>query len=72
MDDLQNCHIWQVTASVYGWNHPGSASLLAECHQIVFTLELLLGSFFDENARVLLRLSNEGERMEDKRKKNQE
>ena len=32
----------------YGWNHPGGTSLLAECHQIMFTVELLPGSFFDE------------------------
>ena len=50
--------------ATYGWNHPGGTSLLAECHQIMLTVELLPGSFFDENARVLLRLSNEGERTE--------
>ena len=49
---------------IYDWNHPGGTSLLAECHQIMFTVELLPSSFFDENARVLLRLSNEGERTE--------
>ena len=25
----------------YGWNHPGSTFLLAECHQIMLTLQLL-------------------------------
>ena len=42
----------------YGWNHPGSTSLLAECHQTMLTLELLLVSIFHGIARVLLHLSN--------------
>ena len=37
-----------------GWNHQGGTSLLAECHQIMFTVELLPGSFFDENADIYL------------------
>ena len=42
----------------YGWNHPGSTSLLAECHQTMLTLELLPVSIFHGIARVLLHLSN--------------
>ena len=30
----------------YGWNLPGSTSLIAECHQIMCKADLLLGSFF--------------------------
>ena len=71
-DDSETClecefpanDIYGKWESTYGWNHPGGTSLQAGCHQIMFTVELLPGSFFDENARVLLRLSNEGERTE--------
>ena len=43
----------------YGWNLPGSTSLLAECHQIMCKADVLLGSFFQKNARILLRSFNE-------------
>ena len=43
----------------YGWNLPGSTSLLAECHQIISKADVLLGSFFQRNAQILLRSFNE-------------
>ena len=44
----------------YGWNHPGSTSLLAECHQIMCKADVLPGSFFQRNARIFCILSMKG------------
>ena len=39
----------------YGWNLPGCTSLLAKlCHQIMCKADVLLGSFFQRNAQILL------------------
>ena len=37
-----------------GWNHPGSTSLLDECHQIMFKPEVLLDSFKKKNLFCIL------------------
>ena len=52
------CHS-QGSNLAYGWNLPGSTSLLAECHQILCKADVLLGSFFQRNAWILLRSFNE-------------
>ena len=44
----------------YGWNHPGSISLLAECHQIMFEAELLSGTFFTKLPESICILSRKG------------
>ena len=44
---------------LFGWNLPGSTSLLAECHQIICKADILLGSFFQRNAGILLPSFNE-------------
>ena len=43
----------------YGWNLPGSTEVLAECHQIICKANVLLGSFFQRIAQILLRSFNE-------------
>ena len=63
-----NFEQWQVRygQDVYtgGWNLPGSTSLLSECHQIMCKADVLLGSFFQRNARILLRSFDERRRTE--------
>ena len=44
---------------------------LGECHQIVFTHELLLCSFFQTNLRNPLHLSNEGKSVKNQQKNNE-
>ena len=45
--------------ATYGRNLPRSTSLLAKCHQITCKADVLLGSFFQRNAQILLRSFNE-------------
>ena len=44
----------------YGWNHPGSTSLSAKCHEIIFKAELLLGPFFTKSPESFCILSRKG------------
>ena len=41
-------NVWKTTLDEFGWNLPESTSLLAEGHQIMSKLEVLLCSFFQK------------------------
>ena len=56
---LQPWILYRYLKISYGWNLPGSTSLLAECHQIMCKEDVLLGSFFHRNAQILLHSFNE-------------